>query len=79
MRDEAFFRSVRVGTGNRTVLESESLLWQHHAAFSAEPDELAALVRAAKIPTPFVASGPRSRGGMPSKASGEGRCSESRR
>jgi FkbM family methyltransferase len=39
MRDEAFFRSVRVGTGNRTVLESESLLWQHHAAFSAERDE----------------------------------------
>jgi FkbM family methyltransferase len=39
MRDEAFFRSTRIGTGSRVVLEQEALLWEHHAAFSEHEDE----------------------------------------
>jgi FkbM family methyltransferase len=39
MRDEAFFRSTRIGTGSRVVLEEEALLWEHHAAFSEHEDE----------------------------------------
>jgi FkbM family methyltransferase len=39
LRDEASFRSVRLGGAGRVVLEAERLQWEHYDAFSQEHDE----------------------------------------